>query len=533
MESLFSNVESACARGLEEVEAQPASSTVIVICGGGPSLSSTLENIRQMKEGGAKVWGLNGAARYLEKQGIHCDAHVMIDSREKNVDFVQERWADRIYLSSQCHPAVFDECERVGYPVSIWHPIVEGIEKHIPHKSPLLVGGGLTVGLSGMCLAYTLGYREMHLFGFDSSHAEKAGHAYSQPMNDSEELTEVVVGDRVFTCSVTMAAQAASFQKVSEMLADYGCDIFVHGDGLIPHIFRNMTREERILTAVYDLMVSPPTFDFVSFLLEAERARREGGFARVDVVFQPGPMNGFRYDKLPPDQATREGMLHRVCVSLCRCLPSVRNVRVLKAREHIQGEVFPVGYHVEDNPKNHYGTWCFKHSISAFKATESAKRLAAAYGKYITITLRQSKAWNERNSSVGEWVKVAEWLQTAGYRVVFIPGEFGEGPAGFTSCDSALLDVDLRIALYEGAMLNLGSNSGPFAVLFGMEAPYLLFKPCVKGSVLAGDEFLAKNGFTDGDQFSENGKTVWADDDAETIIREVNAFLQTQPLEEK
>ena len=74
--------------------------------------------------------------------------------------------------------------------------------------------------------------------------------------------------------------------------------------------------------AVYDLGVSPPSYDFLSFLAEAERHRRANGFTHINLMFQPGPMNGFRDDELPPDTATREGMLWRVCAGMARLLPS-------------------------------------------------------------------------------------------------------------------------------------------------------------------------------------------------------------------
>lgn len=531
MDAIFANVASACGRGVDEVESAEPHNTPLLLVGGGPSLADTIPQIREMKEAGAKIFAHNNAAKYLSQLGIEVDGHVIIDSRPENVRFVEECWAKTLYISSQCHPSLFDKAESIGYPVEMWHPIIDGIEKHIPTESPLLIGGGLTVGLSAMCLSYTLGYREMHLFGYDSCHSESGSHAYSQPMNDTDEITEVVVDNRVFRCSVTMAAQANSFQKIAEMLADLNCLIYVHGEGLIPYIYERMTREEWVMTAVYDLMVSPPTFDFVSFLMEAERARIAHGADKIDVIFQPGPMNGFRHDKLPPDVPTREGMLHRVCVALCRLLPSVRNVSVLKDRQHVKGDVFPEGYDVESNPLNHYGTVHFKNSRPVFHATESARRIARKFGRFATITLRQSSAWSTRNSQLGEWLKVAEWLMSKGITPVFIPGEYGEAPKEYESCDAALLDVDVRMALYEASVINLGSNSGPMAILFGMESPYIIFKPCVESSPVANKEFLAAVGFNEGDQFSSNGKTVWADDEAETIIREVGDFLRTQPLE--
>ena len=89
-----------------------------------------------------------------------------------------------------------------------------------------------------MCVAYADGFREFHVFGFDSSHRDGAGHAYGQPMNDFIPTVEVDWADRVFTCSVAMKAQAEKFQITSQALKQMGCKIEVYGDGLLQHMYR-------------------------------------------------------------------------------------------------------------------------------------------------------------------------------------------------------------------------------------------------------------------------------------------------------
>lgn len=526
---LFSNIESSAKRGLRELEACVDQMPPAVIVGGGPSLNSTLESIRHMKACGATIFALNNAARFLYENGITADLQIILDAREANAEFLDRRWAGEVLLCSQCHPALFDRAAEIGLPVRIWHPVMEGIEKYIPHENPLLVGGGITVGLSGMCVVYTLGHRELHLFGCDSCHSEKLHHAYEQILNDQDELTEVAVEGRVFRCSVAMAAQAQHFQPVAEMLANLDCEITVHGDGLIPHIANRMTVECKPLTAIYDLAVSPPTYDFIGFLSEAEVARIEGGYTCIDIVFQPGPIGGFRHDNLPPSVEERESMLHRICVPACRLLPTVRNVTVLKQRKAFTEDVFPKHW-TEEAPISQYGTKYLHRTTRPLRSTAKAMSLVrqSFQERYVTITLREAEYWPERNSRLDQWTKVADYARSQGLRVVWV---------GDTSRSASIWswDIDYRMALYEGAVVNLAVSGGPSILMYCSDVPYLMFKILAPNSPTSSAAFLSAHGFDEGSQFSPNGKAIWSDDDAETVIGELKAFLHpetTQLLEE-
>jgi hypothetical protein len=107
----------------------------------------------------------------------------------------------------------------------------------------VLIGGGTTVGLQALSIAYALGHRKIHLFGFDSSYSEAGeGHAYPQPLNADEERQEFRVGDRAFICAPWMARQAMEFQIASRQLCDGDAELYVHGTGLLPAIAAQMGR---------------------------------------------------------------------------------------------------------------------------------------------------------------------------------------------------------------------------------------------------------------------------------------------------
>ena len=99
-----------------------------------------------------------------------------------------------------------------------------------------------------------LGFRRMHVFGFDSSLAHVHDviptsenvtlihHAYLQPENDSTQVISVVVngGDgakRVFKCHPWMLSQANEFMDLIKMLGNE-IELEIYGDGLIGWILK-------------------------------------------------------------------------------------------------------------------------------------------------------------------------------------------------------------------------------------------------------------------------------------------------------
>lgn len=283
---------------------------------------------------------------------------------------------------------------------------------------------------------------------------------------------------------------------------------------------------ERVLTAVYDLQVSPPTFEVFSFFAEAERYRIAMGFTSIDVVFIPGPNHGFRNDQLPPSVEERESMLHRVCVSGARLLPSVRNVSVLKERIRLQGEFFPPDW-TNEIPRACYGPRFQKGGLPCLESTTAAREeIAHRYRqRYSTITLRQAEYWPNRNSDRHAWERAARELQRADMPAIVIPDTHGSGLEGFENFTPAAWDVDLRLALYEGAKLNLGVANGPMAMLMYAKrrAPYIVFQKPSEDSATP-YSFLQAHGVTRGEQWTDAGLTVWGDDSAENVLAAIQTW---------
>jgi SAM-dependent methyltransferase len=251
---LFANVATNSKLDLPWVTQHEAHDGHAVIVGGGPSLKKHIESIRKRQEHGQTVFCLNGTAEYVYKFGIRPDYLVIVDARPQNKRFIAKHWARHLYLSSQCHPSLFLDWD--GLPlrnVTLWHPVIDGIDEHIASdREYAKVGGGTTVGMSAMALAYTIGYRNLHLYGYDSSH-EDGSHAYSQP--DGDEALEVNIFGRSFKSTLTMARQAELLPELCNTLIDLGCTITYECDGLFPWVMQNLVpmAEEEKYRRMWDL----------------------------------------------------------------------------------------------------------------------------------------------------------------------------------------------------------------------------------------------------------------------------------------
>lgn len=216
-------------RGLPELVKQEPHRKVAAIVAGGPSLADDLDELEWIE---ADIFSVNGTLNYLNQHGLMPTYQVMLDARPENIEFLNG--SNTHYLMcSQVDPSLFDALK--GKLVTVWHSALPGAK-----PKPMQIGGATTVGLKAAILAYVLGYREIHLFGFDSCYLEDSHHAYKQPLNDGERVIDVMVDDQTFKCAPWMAQQANEFVEIAPELVRMGCEIHVHGYGLIPRLANSM-----------------------------------------------------------------------------------------------------------------------------------------------------------------------------------------------------------------------------------------------------------------------------------------------------
>lgn len=282
-----------------------------------------------------------------------------------------------------------------------------------------------------------------------------------------------------------------------------------------------------MLRVCYDLKRNPPTYDFVTFLLQAERERLRRGETNIEIDINPGPNRGFRQDRLwPQDPAVRRALLNDIVVPMAWLLPSVSRVSVHQTR-------LP--------PSGSFGEDCcsipFKRFVDCVRDGIRPLRLRQGVGRkqdrLVSITLRECEHWPERNSNLAQWIAAAHEIIACGFGVVFVrdTARAEETLAEFPINAEAAHDLNARAALYRSTFCNLFVSNGPAWFAVALDAPVLLFKPTTEqlGRCYS-SQYMAECGLNKDDQFppkQDCQKIVWEDDSAHIIAREFRQFAMS------
>jgi hypothetical protein len=219
----IANVRSCCARNLPWLQVEAPLPHAVAIVAGGPSVVNDLETIRNWQ---GFVAAINGAHDWLQDNGVTPGALILNDPSPPLVGHCRHPNDTTIYLvATCCHPSVFDALE--GKRVVVWHPN-RGI-------------GGISCATAAPFIMYTLGFREFHLFGVDSSCVDSnkthAVRNFGARLGEHQRPPDRValVGNEIFMTRLSWAAQA---QYVWQLIETAGADtkIFVHGSGLGPAV---------------------------------------------------------------------------------------------------------------------------------------------------------------------------------------------------------------------------------------------------------------------------------------------------------
>ena len=277
-----------------------------------------------------------------------------------------------------------------------------------------------------------------------------------------------------------------------------------------------------MLTAYYDLARSPPTYDVVSFLCAVERERILRGENQVDILFLPGPCDGFRHDKVWPfTTLERVRMRDRVAMAICHLLPAARSVQLARGRP-------AKGFGV-DKPLH---MWI--ELVNGCRAGIRPLRIAAVPDRgLVTITLREAEHWPDRNSNVPIWLRAGAEIAKSGKRVVFVRDTLraNDSLPGAVTDPNAAIHIPSRAALYRSAFCNLFVSNGPAWLSIVLDAPTLIFKPTSEGKSFVGTaKFFEHCGVKRGGQLPNSPsyqRLMWCNDDAvEPIVTIFQQFAE-------
>lgn len=223
----------------------------VCVCGSGPSLKDSLDVVRKLQKNGFAVASMNGSYNYLLSNNIVPDYFFMIDARESvNLQFIANPHPETTHvIASQCHPEIFEAL--AGYRVMLWQvDNYEGARQAIVERAPhvTIFGGASNVGQAALGPLMAVGYRMMHLVGFDgpvrsNEPLENAPeqHVINQPQNDAETRVEFFFEGERFVGTGTNAHDANSFVDRAKLIEATGVKIVVHGNNLLQKMYRSRT----------------------------------------------------------------------------------------------------------------------------------------------------------------------------------------------------------------------------------------------------------------------------------------------------
>jgi hypothetical protein len=285
------------------------------------------------------------------------------------------------------------------------------------------------------------------------------------------------------------------------------------------------------LTALYDLAVSPLTFDFTYAVVQAEVERRRRRCDRIAFHIRLKETAQITDDPLDDDQ----WRLHHVLVPLSQLLAQPSDLYIGPAPVSTS-EVFSRahGLHwlsdVLALAEAGEEVQVFTAHPRVKEAVERRLRDTVLGRRLITITLREARYQQPRNSNLMAWASLARSLSAKGYAVVVLrdhehvseslPGDWGTAVA----LPEAVWNLHWRLALYELAWLNLGVNNGPaFLAILDPHIRFLIFK-MLGDTPETSPQHCRRLGFAPGERLrfmKSHQRLVWDIDEAGVLHEQV------------
>jgi tetratricopeptide (TPR) repeat protein len=263
---------------------------------------------------------------------------------------------------------------------------------------------------------------------------------------------------------------------------------------------RNDAYRDQTLYALYDLGISPLTFNIFHFLILSEIERKLLRLPLLHVIFVPGTKDGFGNRMENDSYLQSEGQhwrLHNLVMPATRLLPSCTGMTICASREeatwlqeNVCKHTFPHDYRVNIPLTNWRATRNFslRQVVQVYYQTGHtafirASRSASTYvSKWIaeraqgrpavSLTLRRQDYLPGRNSDLNAWARFANWLTDQGFMPIIVRDTetlfqpMPEALKGLLEMPEAAINLDIRAALNEVNYVSIQSGGGPNALLY-------------------------------------------------------------------
>lgn len=222
----------------------------IALVGGGPSLKYHFDELKEFDT----VMVAGSPHDYVVLHGIVPKYTLLLDAHSQvTALYIQKPCVETTYLvATHCPESVFAVLE--GYPIAMWHCIMESSKEFLEEVEPGFqgLGGGCTSGMRAIGMAMVLGYRNLHLFGYDSCLPD-TGESHAYPLQDEEVEKEGIASHKIYnikfglegpesksySCLGYQLAQAQNFEQMVVHHHQH-FDLTFHGGGLLYDIYDTM-----------------------------------------------------------------------------------------------------------------------------------------------------------------------------------------------------------------------------------------------------------------------------------------------------
>ena len=307
----------------------------------------------------------------------------------------------------------------------------------------------------------------------------------------------------------------------------------------------------KYLHCVYDMAVSPCSYDFFTFFISCEITRVRRGLDAIFLHFLKGPHGDFREDNLRTNKQNKV-FFENVIIPGLSLLPSCRKFQWVDRNEinfeTLQDyELFPRGYNVNRPIPDYLGNDLALSRILGdkscnFQSPEYSSKFASQWisrfndQPYITLTLREIERddqQNKRKVDVETWEKIFDKLLSGGINPVFIRDTdyaFNDQPIfkNALECPEASLSICFRMAIYEKSYFNFVKPNGPTMLTYFAKSDSAIFienDPFV--TAMTADWYRDKYGMVKNSCFpmtKKNMRFVWSRENQEIV----NDLIETK-----
>lgn len=310
------------------------------------------------------------------------------------------------------------------------------------------------------------------------------------------------------------------------------------------------------LAAYYDFRVAPLTFDFAVFLAIVCAHADQKSLDLIDLkLIAPYFRRLNKVEASYPD-GYAEHKLHNVIVKLAMMVSRIRNISVIKGGDlSLERVRFPESYHPQQVdltsgltqiPCNFVhlrkftaSGWVPNIFHASAIATSVIERLCGSID--VCLTLRTTPFKRNRDCSLDDWHRLYSHLVRHGLRVVVIPdhddvvGDQRYKSYEWDSIPQCALDLDLRLAAYRAAKVNIAWASGTNTLLYLTDVCFLIFGNLDERDPTSNADIYRRKVIEPGEQpdWFIKGRQVWDWQDAkdttsEYMISKVEAMLVRQ-----